>query len=204
MRRIVMFNRISADGFFATPEGALDWAVPEPQMDAEIAAGLDPQKTGAMIFGRKTYEMFAAFWPKAVAPTPDDSETAPDPHAPRRTKELHAMGVWLNAAQKWVASRTLQKASWSGTEIVREIDHATIERIKAEAKNDLMIFGSGSIVSRLTELGCIDEWRLVVSPLFLARGRSIFAEMKAPAKVELAEAKAYPNGNVLLRYVRVR
>ena len=84
-----MFNRVSAEGFFSTQDGKLDWVVPEPELDKAAAEGLEG--TGTILFGRRTYQMFESFWPHAL----DVAGTARDPHgAGRRTPEL-AAGVRL-------------------------------------------------------------------------------------------------------------
>ncbi len=73
MRRIVTFNRVSADGYFAAPDGNLDWAVPDEEIDRSGVAGMPGVDT--LLFGRRTYEAFEGFWPHAL----DDSPTAADP-----------------------------------------------------------------------------------------------------------------------------
>ena len=110
MRRIMAFNRVTADGYFTSPDGKLDWVVPEPQIDKEAGEGMSGQ--GAILFGRRTYEMFQAYWPHAL----EDSATAPDPHMPgRRSPEIRAMAVWINEASKIVFSKTLEDVTWKNT-----------------------------------------------------------------------------------------
>src|SRR5690348_5774807 len=95
-RRIVMFNRITPEGFFATADGQLDWVVPEPKIDKDAAKRLDAG--GTVLFGRKTYEMFASFWPLVLR----DPERAPSPHGGPATKEMRAMAKWLEDSEKLV------------------------------------------------------------------------------------------------------
>src|SRR5205085_9155417 len=116
MRRIVVFDRVSADGYFTTPNGDLSWAVPEPELDKGAVAGMSGP--GTMLFGRRTYEMFERFWPHVV----DDGGTAPDPHAPgRKTPELLAMARWINDGTKIVFSRTRPDVTWPNSHLKREI-----------------------------------------------------------------------------------
>jgi dihydrofolate reductase len=196
MRRIVMFNRVSADGYFATPDGGIDWPIPEPALDAQVASNLHGE--GAILLGRRTYDMFEAFWPHAL----DDPKTAKDPHADRRSEELRAMAVWINAATKIVVSRSRTEVTWRNSRILRELEPRAVEALKREPGPDLMIFGSSSIVTQLTAHGLIDEYQLVVSPIVLGRGRPWLDGADARRRLELVEAQPFPHGNVKLRYRR--
>lgn len=197
MRRIVAFDRVSADGYFAAPDGNLDWVVPEEELDRSAAGNLGGGDT--ILFGRRTYEMFESFWPHAL----DDSPTAEDPHAAgRRSPEMRAMAVWINEATKIVFSRTRQDVTWTNSRLVREFDPREIEALKSQPGKDIMIFGSGSIVSLLTEHGLIDEYWLVVSPLLLGTGRPLVSGVPVRTRLDLLEARTYPSGNVGLRYTR--
>ena len=192
MRRIIMFNRVSADGYFAAADGNLNWTIPEPELDQMAARA--SQGVGTLLFGRKTYQMFERFWPTAVDQDPH--------HAGRQSPELHAMGVWINAAAKWVFSTTLQKVTWQNSHLRHEIDRREIESLKQQPGSDILIFGSGSLVSQLTERGLIDEYHFVVGPLLLGGGRPVISGVPNIAQLRLLEAKPFPQGNVMLRYAR--
>lgn len=197
MRRIVAFNRVSADGYFAAADGGLGWVVPEPELDRSAADNLGGADT--ILFGRRTYEMFESFWPHAVG----DSDTARDPHAPGRVSpEMRALGIWINEATKIVFSRTRQDVTWRNSRLRPEFDPREIEALKGEPGKDIMIFGSGSIVSLLTRHGLIDEYRFVVGPVLLGSGRPLVGGVPESLRLDLLEAKAYPSGNVVLRYAR--
>lgn len=196
-RRIVVFDRVSADGYFSDEKGGLDWAVPDELLDREATSSTP--KFDGMLFGRRTYDMFEAFWPHAL----DSSSTSPDPHAEgRRTEAIHGMAVWLNEAKKYVFSRTRTESSWKHAQFFRELDEKTIDAIRAQPGDGLLVFGSGSIVSRLTDLGLVDEYQLIVSPLLLGKGRQLVTGLAKRVPLELLEAKTYPSGNVKLRYAR--
>ena len=192
-----MFNRVTADGNFAGSDGNLNWVVPEPELDKAAAEGLSGADT--ILFGRRTYELFEAFWPQAV----DDSPTAPDPHsAGRRSPEIRAMAVWINEATKLVFSRTRKDVTWRNSRLLHEFDPHEIEAMKRQPGKNMMIFGSGSIVSQLTQHGLIDEYHFVVSPIFLGSGRPLISGVPKSVKLDLLEAKQYPSGNLKLRYAR--
>jgi dihydrofolate reductase len=196
MRKIVAFDKVSADGYFATAEGRLDWTVPEPELEKANAAAA-AAGPGTMLFGRRTYDMFEMFWPHAL----DESGASPDPHAAgRRTPEMRAFAVSINEANKIVFSRTRKDVTWKNSRLLREIDARQVEALKQEPGADIMIFGSGSVVTQLTALGLVDEYHLVVSPVFLGGGRSLLSGVPKLTRLELLEAKPYPAGNVMLRY----
>ena len=98
-----------------------------------------------------------------------------------------------------VFSRSLQDVTWRNSHLRRELDPREIEAMKREPGKDMIVFGSGSIVSQLTEHGLIDEYQLVVSPIVLGGGRPLFSGVQKTSRLELLEAKAYPSGNVLPR-----
>ena len=199
MRRIVMFNRVSAEGYFAGLDGNLGWVVPDEELDREAVAAIEGSEEGTILFGRRTYDMFEAFWPHAL----DGSTRSPDPHRPGRASAvMRAMAIWINEATKVVFSRTRKDAPWKNSRLLPELDPRAIEAMKREPGGDILIFGSGSIVSQLTQHGLIDEYQFTVSPMFLGDGRPLISGMPRGVKLDLLEAKAYESGNVKLRYAR--
>ncbi len=197
MKRIVMFNRVTADGYFAGPDGSLDWVVPEEELDKGATEGM--AGTGSVLFGRRTYEQFEGFWPKVV----DESAAAPDPHSPgRRSPEMLAMARWLDDATKLVFSRTLKDVTWRNSRLLPQFDPREIEAMKSEPGTDMIVFGSGSIVSQLTQHGLIDEYRFVVCPILIGRGQPLLSGVSKSLELDLLDATDYPSGNVMLRYAR--
>lgn len=194
-RKIVLFDRVSADGYFAPPleHDGQDWVVFEPQLDDDAASRL--AERGTLLFGRRTYDQFESFWPAQAG----KGEVA-DPHAPwRKSPAFVAMARWINEATKIVFSRTRAEVTWEGSKLVRDFDPTFVEELKAEPGRDIMIFGSGSIASLLSKHGLIDEYTFVVGPVLLGSGRPLIHD--APrAKLELLECSTFPSGNVRLRY----
>lgn len=198
MRRIVVFDNVTADGYFAASDGALDWVVPDPELNRSNASGLD--EPGTILFGRRTYEMFESFWPRAVEGDPG-ARSARDPHdGGALSPEMRAMGVWINEATKIVFSRTRKDVTWRNSSLRRELDPRAVEALKREPGRDIMLFGSGSIVSQLAAHGLVDEYQLVVNPLLLGGGRTLVNGLTWRVPLTLREARAYPSGNVMLRY----
>ena len=200
MRKIIAYDRVSADGYFSTPDGGLNWTVPDPEIE-KGAADSSSQGPGTLLFGRRTYDMFESFWPHAV----DDSDSSPDPHrAGRRNPELRAMATYINEATKIVFSKTKEAVTWKNSRLLRDIDAGEIEALKREAGRDIMLFGSGTVASTLSALGLIDEYTFIVGPLLLGAGRQLITGVPHHVKLELLEAKPSAAGNVLLRYARAR
>lgn len=200
MRRIVMFNRVTADGFFAGPEGELDWVVPDDQVDKAGAAAIPGYDT--VLFGRRTYEMFASFWPHALD---DDGRGSPNPHDGRaHSPEMRAMATMLNESLKIVFSRSQKNATWKNSVIVHEFEARAIDDMKRQPGKDIIVFGSGSIVSALTRHELIDEYQFVVCPVLLGSGRSLLSDATAHIGLHLVDSTAYPSGNLMLRYAPSR
>jgi dihydrofolate reductase len=199
MRRIVTFNWVTADGYFAGPDGNLEWIVPDDEQSAAAAAGTPGFDT--VLFGRVTYELFERFWRDAV----EDSATAADPHRPgRRSREHRAIAMWLNETAKIVFSRSLKAVTWKNSRLVHQLDPHEIEVMKNQPGKDMMIFGSGSIVSQLSQQALIDEYQFVVCPIFLGSGRPLLSGLSTRVRLDLLEAKRYPSGDVMVRYARAQ
>lgn len=184
MRRLVVFNMVSLDGYFVDAHGDMTWAHADPA-DTEWNAFVsgNAQGGGVLLFGRKTYEMMASFWP-----TPAASQANP------------VVAKRMNALPKVVFSRTLDKATWRNTTLVRADPASHVSSMKAEPGDGLAVLGSGTIVSHLTGRGLIDEYQIVVIPVILGRGRTMFDGVEKQTRLKLIDTRRFGNGNVLLRY----
>jgi len=137
MRRIVTFDWLTADGYFAGPDGSLDWVVPDDEQARAAAKSISGFDT--VLFGRRTYELFEGFWRHAL----DDSATVPDPHRPgRRSPEHRVIAVALNEMTKLVFSRTLPEVTWKNSRLIHGLDPRDIEEMKRGPRKD-MILGNG-------------------------------------------------------------
>lgn len=184
MQKLVVFNHVTLDGYFVDANGGMSWAKTDNN-DAEWNAFVAENASGGgvLVFGRITYELMASFWP-----TPFAIKTMPD------------VAEGMNRAQKVVFSRTLDKASWSNTKLVKGAPAAEIRRMKQEPGEGMAILGSGSIVSQLAPEGLIDEYQIVVNPLVLGKGRTMFEGIKDRLPLNLTKSRTFGNGNVLLCY----
>ena len=147
---------------------------------------------------QRASELFEGFWRHAVV---DDSGTVPDPHHPgRRSSEHGAIAIAFKRMTKLVFSRTLKDVTWRNSRLLRALDPREIETMKRQSGKDMIVFGSGSIVSQLTQHGLIDEYQFVVCPVLLGDGQPLLSGVSKCLRLDLLEAKPLPSGDVMLRY----
>ncbi len=182
MRKVQAFENVSLDGFFVDSKNDMSWA---HRHDEEWNAFASRNASGesALLFGRVTYEMMAAFWP-----TPEAAQMLP------------AVAAGMNRARKFVVSRTLEAAEWQNTTLLEGDLAAEVTRLKQEPGPDVVILGSGSLVSQLTEARLIDVYQIVVNPIVLGRGRTLFETVSTRLPLRLAQTRSFTNGNVVLWY----
>lgn len=182
MPRLTVFNHVTLDGFFADINGDMSWA---HRNDPEWNAFVDENAGGGgqLIFGRITYDLMVSFWP-----TPLAKESFP------------VVAERMNHLPKVVFSRTLEKASWNNTRLARGPIGAEIRRMKKEPGAGMTILGSGSIVSPLAHEGLIDEYQIVLNPIVLGKGKTMFEGLKKKLALKLTNTRTFSNGNVLLCY----
>jgi dihydrofolate reductase len=107
----------------------------------------------------------------------------------------------MNEAEKFVFSRTLKQADWQNTKLVTSDPRETVQTLKQQSGKDLVVLGSGSIVAQLVDAGLVDELMLVVKPIALGKGRTLFEGVKERLALELESSRAFRDGNVVLNYV---
>jgi len=177
MRQLSVFNQISVDGYFRTASGDSAW-MHQQDDDAEFRefTAANARGGGTLLFGRTTYELMASFWPTAAA-----AEQFP------------------NGLPKVVFSRTLKEASWKNTKLVKGDPATEVRRMKNERGEQMVVMGSGTIVSQLAQAGLIDEYQLVVIPVVLGEGRTMFEGMRK-LNLTLTKTRTFRNGKAFLVY----
>ena len=133
------------------------------------------------------------------AGSPTSSWSATGRHL-RALSDDPAVAEGMNKLPKVVFSRTLDKASWNNTRLVKGDLATEVRKMKQEPGEDMVILGSGSIVSQLAQAGLIDEYQIVVKPVALGEGRTMFEGIKQKLSLKLTKTRAFTNGNVLLSY----
>jgi len=184
MRKLAVFNNISLDGYFTDRHGDMSWAhqgSDDPKFRAFVAG--NAKGGGTLLFGRKTYMLMANYWPTPLA-------ARNDPVVAER----------MNALPKVVFSRTMTKPTWRNTKLVKRGLVAQVRQMKAEQGPGMVILGSGSIVAQLTQAGLIDEFQLVLNPVILGAGRTLFDGLKQRPTLTLQAMRRFANGKVFLRY----
>ena len=182
MRKLRVFNNVSLDGYFTDAHGDMSWAHRQDE-EWNAFASENAGGGGVLLFGRITYELMTAFWP-----TPAAFETMP------------IVAERMSAMRKVVFSSTLEMPSWENTEVVDGDIEGAVRRMKAEPGPDMVILGSGTIVSQLTEARLIDEYQVVVTPVILGSGRTMFDGVREKVALSLTGTRAFGNGNVVLWY----
>jgi len=182
MRSLIVFNHVSLDGYFVDKKGDMRWAHKQDPEWNEFVAG-NARGGGVLLFGRVTYEMMAGYWP-----TPMAAQNSP------------AMAERMNNLQKVVFSRTLDKASWNNTKLVKGDLATEVRKMKQESGQGLVIMGSGTIVSQLAQEGLIDEFQIVVCPIVIGSGRALFEGVKEKLNLKLTKSRTFGNGNVYTCY----
>ncbi len=183
MRKVIVFNRVSIDGFFAGSNGEIDWFIHDPEVDKTAHSMMHPD---TVLFGRVTYQMFESFWP-AVGKNPG------------ATKEERALSDELNRMTKVVFSNTLKGVTWVNSRLVKNKVPGEVREMKQGDGPDMVIFGSGTIVHQLAQEGLIDEYMIVVTPVILGEGRPLFGSSDR-INLKLLESKSFPSQNVLFHY----
>jgi dihydrofolate reductase len=179
MRQLIMWNLVTLDGYFEGPKPwDLEWHNYAWGEELEQLILEQARSIGMLLFGRRTYEGMAAYWPSA------EGDTA----------------AFMNTVPKVVFSRTLETAGWKNTRLVRDDAVEEVTKLKQEGGKDLYIFGSADLSATLTRHELIDEYRLALTPLVLGDGNPLFKPTPQRLPLRLVEARPLKSGCVILRY----
>lgn len=174
-----MWNLISLDGFFEGDEPwSLDWF--RSLFDDELQQHSLEQlrATDMLVFGRRTYEGMAAYW------SPERGDVA----------------NFMNSLPKVVFSRTLDRAEWHNTTLIKGDVASEMRRLKELGKKDIFLYGSADLSATLVREGLFDEYRLCLVPVVLGNGTPLFGRNTGRVNLKLLEARPLSSGCVILRY----
>ncbi|MCB0279349.1 MAG: dihydrofolate reductase family protein [Calditrichaeota bacterium] len=179
MGTISSFTFISLDGYYKDLSDDISWH----QHDAEGAKfSEDSLSNGnALLFGRKTYQLMASFWP-----------------SPAAHDAFPAVAEGMNKAKKFVISNSLKSVDWANTTIINGDWIKQITELKQTL--NITILGSGSILSQLAERGLIDYFQVMIDPLVLGAGTAIFSGIKEQINLRLSDSHVFKSGKILLNY----
>ena len=175
MRKLVVSEFVTLDGVFEDPA----WTFPFRSEEQEAFKFAELKAADALLLGRVTYEGFAAAWPQMAEQTGE-------------------YGAMMNGYPKYVASTTLDRAEWNASLLKGEIADE-VAGLKRQPGRDILVFGSGRLVETLLRHDLVDEYRLLVFPVVLGRGRRLFPEGFATT-LQLVEAAPFSSGVVALTY----
>ena len=179
MRKLIMWNMVTLDGLFEGPKKwDLDWHNYVWGDELEQMSIEQLKTADLLLFGRVTYQGMASYWPSTQGETAD----------------------LMNRIAKVVFSRTLDKADWNNTQLVRADAEQFVARLKQQPGKDILIFGSANLSASLMEKGLIDEYRLGLNPLVLGGGDPLFRPSGHELRMKLLEARPLKSGCVILRY----
>ena len=182
MRKLMVFNSMSLDGFIADGKGDMSWAHKQDEEWNSFVAG-NASGDGVLVFGRRTYDMMAGYWPTPMA-----------------AQNSSVVAKRMNELQKIVFSRTMENATWQNTTLVKSELAVEMKRLKAQPGADLVILGSASIVAQLSDARLIDEYQVAMNPVVLGGGKSMFDGVGEKLRLKLIRSRSFQNGNVFLTY----
>jgi dihydrofolate reductase len=179
VRKLISFIAISLDGYYRGPNGEFDFA----NVDQEFYDFSNRQDAyiDTLVFGRETYELMASYWPTA---TDDDPEVI----------------EFMNSVQKVAVSTTLERADWTNTTLVSDNVAEYVKELKERPGKEIAMFGSVRLTASLLELGLVDELRVMVFPILVGEGVSMFSTLNGRVPLELWRTTTFRSGNVLLVY----
>lgn len=188
MRDLVVTAFVTLDGVMQAPGGPEEdptggfeyggWSVSAWDDAMQEVMGKAIEQPADLVLGRKTYEIFAAHWPYDEGPMADK----------------------LNAARKYVASRTLESAEWQNSVVLRGDVVAEVRALKEEDGPELQIQGSAGLIQTLAAAGLVDEYRLWIFPVVVGKGKRVFGDDVAAAEFTLLDSKTSSTGVLMTRY----
>ena len=190
MSKLVVTTFVTLDGVYQAPGGPDEdrtggfeqggWLAPHFDEEGGAVMGEVFERAGSFLLGRKTYEIFASYWPHV-------------------TDENHPVASRLNALPKYVASRSLEKAEWQGSTIIRDVP-TEVAALKEEPGGELQVHGSGDLVHSLLEHRLVDVLNLLVFPVVLGAGKRLFREGVAPTGLRPTESRMTGSRVVITSY----
>lgn len=187
MRKIIIVEFITLDGVMQAPGGSKEdtaegfkyggWMGPYFDEVGGKEMELQMKETAALLLGRKTYDIFAGYWP-------DHTETWPQ----------------INKVPKYVVSKTLENPTWENTEVINNID--ALKELKSSTGPDLQVYGSSNLIQSLMKHDLVDEFWLKIFPLTLGTGKRLFEKGTISAAFKLFKSKVTPSGVFIGYYKR--
>jgi dihydrofolate reductase len=186
MRKLIMQLELTLDGFYAGPNEEFDWFVLEPELWKMRVEQFDQIDT--VLLGRKNYQGFGGYWPTVI-------------NSPSATETDIKFSRWLDEIPKVVFSRTLDKADWNNSRLVKTDLAKEVAKLKKESGKGILIMSSSSIAQECMKHDLIDEYWFGIHPVTLGQGLSLF---KQRVNLKLLDSRTFDSGKVYLHYATVR
>lgn len=193
MRKVVVSEFLSVDGVMQAPGGPEEdteggfahggWQMPYFDEVAGNAVSEGIAAADAFLLGRKTYEIFAAYWPSA------DAEEAEEEFA-----------TTMNRMTKYVASETLDEVEWQNSTLIKGDIAEEVAKLKQQSGKNIQVMGSGDLVQTLMQHDLVDEYQLMIHPVVLGSGKRLFRDASAPTALRLVDTKTTTTGVIILTY----
>jgi dihydrofolate reductase len=187
MAKVFLHISVSLDGFIEDKNGSLDWTFGTDEFDDYINALL--HAIDGMIFGRKAHELLAQYWPSAEQDTTQSAVNLD-------TAKL------MNRLPKYAVSRGGYTTGWANSHVIGGDLVAEVGRLRREAKNDIALFAGASAAQSFSDLGLIDEYRLLLNPILLGGGKPLFEPGHNQVKLKHRSTLNFASGAMVLTYAR--
>jgi len=189
MRKIIVFNRISIDGYFASlnqETWGMDWFIFDPEVDKAARELGDSKEPPLLLMGGITYSGFERSWVPHLT----------DPNSP---PAMRTVAEELTKMTKLVFSKSIKTSNWENTRLFTGDLTDEIRKIKQDKGADIMIMGSGSIIQQLAKVNLIDDYIFIVSPVIAGQGKTMFSNVPQIG-LKLMSSQSFASGNLLLHY----
>jgi dihydrofolate reductase len=191
MRRVILAMQMTLDGFSTGPNGEMDYLPPfndeKSWKDLHEEMWNQLRSADTFLLGRVTYQIWEKYWPAAAT-------------SPSSTKNDIEFSKFADKTQKIVFSKTLEKAEWQNTRLVKENIAEEIARMKQQPGKNMVVAGGAGIAQTFIRLGLIDEYLVTVHPVILGIGKPLFGNLGDKIKLKLVGTKTFNTGAVELRY----
>jgi dihydrofolate reductase len=181
MGKLTSFTFLSLDGYYKGADEDISWHQHGQEEGKWSADNLKAENI--LLFGRKTYQHMASFWP-----TPLAAQLFPE------------VATGMNKAEKIVFSTTLIRADWNNTRVIRNNLVNEVRNLKDSSNKDMTILGSGEIVSQLAAAGMIDAFNFMIDPVAIGKGTPLFQRITTHLAVKLTGIRTFTSGVVLIQY----
>lgn len=195
MRKLIVLTFITLDGVMQAPGGPEEdtsggfkyggWVAGYWDDTLNSVMGEQMAEPFDLLLGRKTYEIFAAYWPYVKSDNPDNQ-----------------IAGKFNSAQKYVASRTLKELDWNNSRLIKGDTVQEIRKLKEQNGPELQVYGSGNLIQTLLKNDLVDEFRLKIFPITLGTGKRLFANGTIPAGLKLIDSRTSTTGVMVANYER--